>query len=185
MKRRSLLHNPLVMIVIGTLLGLFLGIGWGAGLLLVVSGEPKPFDSPQGAAEFDIEAVVEETYINRIMIDSANDMGGPYSLEAGQLDLKAGGIGDFTVKVKIGPLSPVVRGRVGFQPNESGSSIEVVLLDVQVGELQLASVLPNGLMDGANRDIERLMVDKIGAHGLKVIGLQTDENQLRLQFGRE
>jgi hypothetical protein len=185
MKSRRLLLSPLVMVAAGLLLGLCLGVGLGAGLLLMVSGEPRAFDAPPVAADYAIEAVVEEAYINRIMVDSASGMSDVYALTAGELDLRPGGVGDFRVRIEIGPLRPVVLGRVGFRPSANGNSIEVVLLDVRVGQLQLVRLLPEGILKGANADIERLLMDRIGAHGLKVIGLHTDEATLRLQFGRE
>jgi hypothetical protein len=185
MKRDSLFFNPWVMIAAGLCFGLFFGVALGAGFLLMVSGEPKAFDAPPTAADYDIEAVVEEAYINRILVDSAGGMSDLYSITAGRLDLRPGGVGDFRVRIEIGPLRPIVRGRVGFRPTSRGNSIEVVLLDVQVGRLHLASLLPQSLLNGANADIERLLVDRIGAHGLKIIGLRTDEATLRLQFGRE
>lgn len=185
MKGRGLLSNPLVMAVIGLGVGAFLGLGLGAGLLLAVSGEAKSFETPPVAERYDIQAVVEETYINRILVENASGMTGGFTITAGELDLKPGGVGDFKVQVEVGPMSPVVQGRVGFRPNDDGSSLEVVLLSVEFGELQLASLLPGSLLDGANVDIQRLIVDKIGAYGLKVIGLESDETTLKLQFGRE
>jgi hypothetical protein len=185
MKRDRLLFSPWVMMAAGLLLGFFLAVALGAGLLLTMSGEPRHFDGPPTSDDYAIEAVVEEAYINRIFVDTAGGTSDLYALTAGHLDLKPGGVGEFRVRIEIGPLKPVVNGRVGFRPTQNGNSIEVVLLDVRIGRLQLVSLLPDGILKGANADIERLMVDKIGAHGLKVTGLRTDDTTLRLQFGRE
>jgi hypothetical protein len=183
--KRGMMFSPLVIALAGLLFGCVLGAGLAAGLLLIVSGEPRAFTPPPVVTEYAIEAAVEEAYINRILVESANDMSSYVSLAAGRIDLKPGSIGDFRVQLEAGPLRPVVEGRVGFQPTRNGSSIEVVLLDVRIGRLQLASVLPSGLLDATNRDIERLIVGRIGAHGLKIMSVGSDEDTLRLQFGPE
>ena len=158
MKLRGILCNPLVMMIAGLVFGCFLGLALGAGGLLIVSGETRAFEAPPIAADYAIEAIVEEVYINRIMVDSANDMSGLVSLAAGRLDLKPGSTGDFRVQLEIGPLRPVVLGRVGLRPTANGNSIEDVLLDVQLCRLQVASALPRGNLDGTNAEIERLVV---------------------------
>ena len=185
MKRGSLFSSPWVMVAVGVLFGLFLGVALGAVLLLTMSGEPRAFDAPPNADDYAIEVVVEEAYINRILVDTAGGTSDFYSLTAGHLELKPGGVGDFRVRIEIGPLKPVVKGQVGFRPTQTGSSIEVVLLDLRMGRLQLVRLVPEGLLNGANADIEQLMGEKIGAHGLRVTGLRTDDATLRLQFGRE
>lgn len=185
MKRNGGHVSTLATVLLGLVFGLVLGAGLGAGLLRMISGEPRAFETPPVATEYAIEAVVEEAYINRILVDSANSMSGYALLANGHIDLVADGIGNYRVELQLGPLRPVVEGRVGFRPTHDGDSIELVLLDARMGRLQLVSVLPSAILDRANASIDQLIVDRLGAHGLKVIGLQSGEDTLRLQFGRQ
>lgn len=182
-----IVRNPLVMAVLGLLVGFFGGLAIGAALLLLLDAGPAemPASAAGTAPTADIEAVVDEAYINRIMVESANDMSGPVSLAAGRMDLRAGGVADFAVALEIGPLSPVFEGVVGFRATDDGSSIEVLLLDVQFGRLRLNRLVPKGVLNDINADIKRMLVDKIGSQGLSVLEVRTDDDTLRLYLGRE
>ena len=182
---KNLLRNPLVIVLAGCLLGLFCGGSAGAVMLLSLDSEPAELTPAVPSTTYDIEAVVEEDYINRIMVESANEMSGPVSLMAGHMDLRPGALADFAVKLKVGPLQPVFEGTVGFRATDDGSSIEVLLLDVQMGRLRLNKLVPKGALDSINADIKRLLVDKIGSQGLQVLDVQTDDQTLRLHFARD
>lgn len=181
----GLFRNRWLMALGGGLVGLFLGVALAAALLLMFSGEPDPLPPVSPAEVYDIEAVVEEHYINRIMVQSANEMSGPVSLSAGAMDIRPGGVADFVVTLDAGPLQPVFEGTVGFRATEDGSSIEVLLLDARLGRLQLNRLVPEGVLDQVNEDIKRLLVDKIGSQGLYVLDVQSDETALRLHLGRQ
>jgi hypothetical protein len=177
------LRNPGVMVVIGIVGGLFAGLLLGTGLLMILDSEPDSFSQSPGS-EYDILAIVEEDYINRIMVESANEMSGPVSLTAGHMDIKPGAVADFAAELEVGPLHPVFEGRVGFRATDDGSSIEVLILDAQLGRLSLNRLIPAGALDSINEDIKRLLVDKIGSQGLSVLYVESDETTLRLGFGR-
>ena len=181
----NLLRNPLVMALVGLLVGLFGGVAGGAGLLLLLDVAPAQLPASPTTAVYDIEAVVEETYINRVMVESANQMAGPVSFSEGHMDLRSGAQADFAVALQLGPLSPVVEGTVGFRATDDGASIEVVLLDARVGRLRLTWLVPGGVLDDVNADIKRLLVDKIGSQGLRVLEVRSDDTTLRLYLGRE
>ncbi|MGC9347864.1 MAG: hypothetical protein ACP5JG_06985 [Anaerolineae bacterium] len=177
------LRNPLVMVAAGVLMGLCLGLILGTGVLLILDADPDRL-APPSISDYDIQAIVEEDYINRIMVESANEMSGPVSLTAGEMDIKPGAVADFDVELEIGPLHPVFEGTVGFRATDDGSSIEVLLLDAQVGRLRLNRLVPDGALDSINEDIKRLLVDKIGSKGLSVLYVESDDTTLRLGFGR-
>jgi hypothetical protein len=177
------LSNPFVMVAGAVVLGLLLGLILGAGALMMLDAEPGRLDPPV-ISDYDIQAIVEEDYINRIMIESANEMSGPVSLTAGEMDIKPGAVADFAVELEIGPLRPVFEGAVGFQATDDGTSVEVLLLDAQVGRLKLNRLVPDGALDSVNEDIKRLLVDRIGSQGLSVLYVDSDETTLRLGFGR-
>ncbi|MGC9467549.1 MAG: hypothetical protein ACP5HS_03070 [Anaerolineae bacterium] len=181
----GLLRNRWFVALVGAVLGFFVGVALAAGVLLLLHGDPESLPGTSPAAVYDIQAVVEERYINRIMVQSANEMAGPVSLSAGKMDIRPGGVADFVVRIDVGPLQPVFEGRVGFRATEDGSSIEVVLLDARFGRLQLNRLVPDGVLDDINADIKRLLVDKIGSQGLYVLDVQSDETTLILHLGRE
>jgi len=181
----NVIRNPWLMALVGILVGVFGGVAVGAGLLLLLDVTPSSLPSSPAAAAYDIEAVVEEDYINRVMVESANEMAGPVSFTEGEMDLRAGAMADFAVALQLGPLSPVVEGSVGFRATDDGSSVEVVLLDAGIGRLRLTRLIPSGALDDVNADIKRLLVDKIGSQGLRVLDVRSDDTTLRLYLGRE
>ncbi len=178
------LRNRLVLTAVGALVGFLLGLVVSIALLLVFRGGALELAEASQPAVYDIEAVVEEDYINRIMVTSANEMSGPVSLTAGRMDLRPGGVADFIAKLKLGPLQPAVEGQVGFRATEDHSSIEVLLLDARLGRLQLNKLVPDTALDPINADIKRLLIDKVGSQGLFVLHVGSDETTLRLYLGR-
>jgi len=180
-----IIRNPFAMALVGILLGLLGGVVLGALVLLLLNSKPAELRPAPSPPTFDVEAVAEEDYINWIMVKSANDMGGPVSLAAGKMDLRPGAVADFAVVPEFGPLKPVVEGTVCFVPSEDGSSIEVRLLDVNLGRLHLNRLVPRGALDGINADIKRLIVDKVGSQGLSVLAVGSDDNTLWIRLGRK
>lgn len=180
-----IIRAPLFMALVGILLGLVVGFVLGVLALLLLDSGPAEMPPAPSATTYDIEAVVEEDYINWIMVQSANDMGGPVLLAAGKMDLRPGAVADFAVVPQLGPFKPVVEGIVGFIPNQDGSSIEVKLLDVSLGRLHLNRLVPSGALDGINADIKRLIVDKVGSVGLSVLAVGSDDDRLWIHLGRE
>ncbi|MGC9520280.1 MAG: hypothetical protein ACP5HG_00175 [Anaerolineae bacterium] len=181
----TLLHKWFILASVGALLGLLAGLVVGIGLLFVFGGGASELAVASQPAAYDIEAVVEEDYVNRIMVVSANEMTGSVSLMAGRMDLRPGGVADFIVKVRLGPLRPTLEGRVGFRATEDHTSIEVLLLDARLGRLQLNKFVPESALDPINADIKRLLVDKVGSQGLLVLHVESDETTLRLYLGRD
>jgi len=180
-----IIRNPFAMALVGILLGLFGGVVLGVLVLLLLNSKPAEMRPASSLSTFDVEAVVEEDYINWIMVKSANEMGGPVSLAAGNMDLRPGAVADFAVVPELGSIKLVVEGAVGFVPNDDGSIIEVVLLDVNLGRLNLIRLVPREALDGINADIKRLIVDKVGAQGLSVLAVGSDDNALWIHLGRK
>jgi hypothetical protein len=179
------LRNPLLMALVGALAGCLGGVALGAVILLLLNTEPAkmPETSTAAASTVDIEVVAEEYYINRIMVESANDMAGPVSLTAGTMDLRPGAVADFVVALKIGPVKPVIEGTVGFRATDDGSSIEVLLLDARFGRVCLNRLVPASALDDINAEIQRMLVDRVGSQGLSVLEVRSDDSTLRLHLG--
>ncbi len=182
---KRIVRNPLLMALAGVLLGLLGGVVIGAMVLLLLDAEPAEMPASTTASAYDIEVVVEEAYIDRIMVESANDMAGPVSLTAGAMDLQPGSVAAVLAAIKIGPLEPVFEGTVGFRATDDRSSIEVLLLDARFGRLVLNRLIPSGVLDEINADIKRMIVDKVGSQGLSVLEVRSDDNTLRLYLGRD
>jgi hypothetical protein len=181
----NMVRNPLVMALVGLLVGLFGGVAIGAGLLLLLDVAPARAPSTPATIPYDIEAIVEEDYINRIMVEAANEMAGPVSFTEGHLDLRPGAVADFAVALELGPLAPVVEGTVGFRATDDGTSLQVLLLDAKMGYLRLTRLIPGGALDDVNADIKRLLIDKLGSQGLRVLDARSDDTTLRIFLGRE
>ncbi len=178
-------RRPWLMVFFGLLVGGFCGVAGGAIALLLLDAAPAQLPATRPAEAYDIEAVVEEAYIRRVMVQTADEMVGGVSLTGGTIDLRPGGLADFAVGLRVGPLTPVVEGSVGFRATDDGASVEVLLLDARMGRLQLTRLIPNSVLDGVNADIRRLLVEKFGSQGLRVLEVRSDDTTLRLYLGRE
>ena len=91
----------------GVFLGLLAGIvgGW---LLVRVLDTVSTVEPLPPLPDYDMEVIIEETYINRVMLESSN------ALIAGNVDMQSGGAATFAVQLAAGPFKPVVRGEVAF-----------------------------------------------------------------------
>ncbi|MFP4344551.1 MAG: hypothetical protein ACLFU8_07655 [Anaerolineales bacterium] len=178
MIRRFLTH-PLFFALAGGLAGILAGLLLGILGLTLLDTEAKTMESTTLPTTYDIEVVVEEDYINRIMVESAGEIAGGVQLVAGHLDLLPGGTADFQARLRRGPFEPVVEGTLGFRASSTGS-IEVVLLEAQMGRLPLTGLVPKGALDNVNADIEGQIVERVRSADMDLVGVSTDETSLRL-----
>ena len=181
----NVLRRPWLMALFGLVVGGFSGAAAGAFALLLLDAAPAQLPATRPAEVYDIEVVVEEAYIRRVMVQTADEMVGAISLAGGTIDLRAGGVADFAVEIRVGPLTPVIEGSVGFRATDDGTSVEVLLLDAVMGHLRLTGLIPGSVLDGVNADIRQLLADRFGAQGLRVLEVRSDDTTLRLYLGRE
>ena len=157
----------------GLLLALCLGIG-----LLALSGDEGAVPGPSVApAEYDVEAVLEEDYLNRTFMESSATMPQPVPLTAGQLDVRPGGLADFAVQAEVGPLQPIFRGTVSFRATEGGD-LHIELERVAVGRLPVTGFVPDGTLDDVNEDANRQLEERAGSTGLRLVGVTSDDTTL-------
>lgn len=179
--RRSQGKNDwLLGLLIGALAGLLFGCCLGGGML-ALSGSSKartaaPAEPP---ASYDIEVVVEEDYINRIMVTSGSGTASPVPLTAGHLDLRPGGQADFQVQIEVGPLRPVFDGTVEFVVSDAGQ-LEVKLSSVRAGYLPVTAFVPASQTRAINQSIGQMLAERAGPFGLRFAGVTSDETTLRL-----
>ncbi len=165
-----------LLVLIGVLAGVFVGLA--AGWLLVsalektVAAEPLPALPP-----YDIEVVVEESYVNRMMLGSSS------ALSGGNVDLQPGGVATFAVQLAAGPFKPVVHGEVAFRVADGGRMV-VHLLRVKMGRLSLLRLVPGSMMDDINTQVNAQLVDRVGSKGLEVVAVATDDTSLRLYLAQ-
>jgi len=152
------------------LLSFCLGIG-----LLTLSGASSqaPAASPP-PPDYDIEAIVEEDYINRTFLDSATRIPQPLPLLAGHLDVHTGGQADFAVKTDAGFMQPVFRGVIALRATETGE-LDVELLQVRAGPIPVTAFVPDDLLDAIDEDVNRLLAERTGAADVRLIGVTSDE----------
>jgi hypothetical protein len=161
--------------ILGLLLTVCLGIG---GLLLLEDGGTATVPPAAPPPTYDIEAVIEEDYVNRTMLETTGDIPTPFPVLAGHMDVQPGGFGDFVVQVQIGPLRPIVRGTVALRATEAGQ-LQVTLTQVQMGALPVTSLVPAGTLDPVNESINRQLTERTGAADVRLIGVASDETTLR------
>jgi hypothetical protein len=162
----------------GALVGLMFGCCLGGGLLLL-SGpeEAPPLAASQPPAVYDLEVVVEEDYINRVMVETSAGMGPGVPLEAGHLDIRPGGLADFVVQIGAGPLHPVFDGTLKFSATAAGQ-IELSIASVRAGYLPVTAFVPPGATAEINRSINLLFAERAGPFDLRVAGVTSDDSTL-------
>jgi len=162
-------------------------VGGGLGILLVCCLGIAAVMSFQGSAAepepvapgvYDIEAVIEEDYINRSMETNTSGLPSPVPVIAAHLDVRPGGRGDFVAKVKLGPFEPTIQGTVVMRSTPDGQ-LEVELADVRLGYLPITMFIPSGPIDEMNVAINQMMAERMGPMQARVVGVGGDETTLR------
>ena len=166
--------------VLGCLLGGILGMLLSCCLavaLLLLPGDDVPISGSSPPAEYDIEAIIEEDYVNRTFLESAASLPQPVPLTGGSLDVHPGGRAVFAVQSEIGPLHPVFEGSVVLRATEAGE-LEVVLSEVRVGRLPVTMFVPDHLLDDVNRDVNRQLKERTGSTDVRLVAVTSDETTL-------
>ncbi len=163
--------------LLGAILGMLLTCLLALGVL-ALTGDDTPVSGPPPPSVYDIEAIVQEDYINRTFLESTASLPQPVPLTAGHLDVRPGANADFAVQSQLGPLQPVFRGSVSFRATESGD-LRITLTEVRVGHLPVTMFVPSGLLEEINQDVNRQLNERTGATDVRLIGVTSDENTLR------
>jgi len=170
--------------LLGGVVGMLFSCCLGVAVLMLAENASKsaPPSSPgvQPGA-YDIEAIVEEDYINRTMLESASGIPSPVPVVAGHLDLRPGGLADFAVQVEIGPFHPVIQGTLTLRATEAGE-MEIGLVDARMGYIPVTPFVPADQFVAVNRSVNQQLATRAAATGsvLQVVGVTTDETTLRL-----
>lgn len=164
-KRALLMLGGMMMGLLGGILG-----GWLLLNVLETSAQPEPLPA---LPAYDIEVVVEEAYINRVMLE------GNRALVGGNIDLRGDGVASFAVQLAAGPLRPMVQGNIAFRTDGAGG-LAVQLLRVKMGRLSLLRLVPRGVINDMNAVINETLVGRVGSKGLEVVAVGSDERSLRL-----
>jgi len=180
-KRRSptstLPSNQTLGCLLGGVFGLLLALCLGIGLLALNQDDGAPPEAPSAPTAYDVEAVIEEDYLNRTFMESTATMPQPVPLTAGHLDIRPGGLADFGVQAEVGPLKPVFRGTVSFRATEEGE-LRITLDRVAVGRLPVTGFVPAGTLDDVNEDANRQLEERAGSTGLRLVGVTSDDTTL-------
>ncbi len=161
----------------GVFLGLLLGVA-GSWFLVNMLEKTAVVEPLPALPAYDIEVIIEETYINRVMLEANNSI-----VAAGNVDVKPGGTATFVVQLAVGPLKPIVRGDVAFRSDGSGG-MAVHLLHVKMGRLSLLRLVPRSVTDDINDLVNDELVGRVGSKGLEVVGVASDDASLRLYLGQ-
>jgi len=163
--------------LLGGLFGLLLALCLGIGVLALDAGEGTPPEPPSAPTAYDVEAVIEEDYMNRTFMESTATMPQPVPLTAGHLDVRLGGLADFAVQAQVGPFKPIFRGTVSFRATDGGD-LQVALERVEVGRLPVTRLVPAGTLDDVNEDVNRQLKERAGSTGLRLVGVTSDDTTL-------
>jgi hypothetical protein len=134
--------------------------------------------------EYDIEVIVEEHYINRLLAEGTAGSQVPDFLAAGHVDVRSGGLIDFAVQLTVGPLRPLIRGTVALHVTEVGQ-LEVMLRKLEAGRLSLAPLVPDGPLASANEEINEQLIERTTDMGVRLLGVTSDETTLHLYLVSE
>lgn len=165
--------------LLGGIVGMLLTLCVGIAMVALSPAQDAPPEGPPAPASYDVEAVIEEDYINRTFLEAAATMPQPVPLTEGNLDLRPGGRGDFAVRAEVGPLRPVIRGTVLFRATADGD-LQVILHAVRVGRLPVTGLVPEGVLEDVNEDVNRQLEERAGGAGLRLVGVTSDDTTLRI-----
>jgi hypothetical protein len=163
--------------LLGSIVGMLFSCCAVMGLLMVSGAPPKATTAPPPPSAYDIEAIIEEDYVNRTFLESASSIPQPLPLIAGELDIHPGGQADFAVRADAGPVQPVFRGTIALRATESGG-LDVALVQVRAGHIPLTVFVPGDLLDAIDQDVNRQLEERTGATDVQLIGVTSDETSL-------
>jgi hypothetical protein len=149
----------------------------GIGVLLLSGAPPEAAPASPPPSAYDVEAIIEEDYINRTFLRSAASIPQPLPLIAGHLDIHSGGQADFAVQADAGPVQPVFRGTIALRATEAGD-LDVTLVQVRAGYIPLTKFVPNDILDAINEDVNRQLAERTGATEVRLVGVTSDETTL-------
>lgn len=165
--------------LLGAVLGILFSCCLGVVALsfLDTGSDVTPNTSPP--AEYDVEAIVEEYYINDVFTQGGAGSQIPEFVSAGYVDVRPGGLIDFAVELAVGPLHPLFRGTVALEVTEAGE-LRVTLTELEVGRLSVASLVPDRVLDSLNEQVNRELVERTTAMGVRLLDVTSDETSLHL-----
>jgi hypothetical protein len=172
--------DRLLSLLIGVFAGILLSCCLGGGTLMLAqsSGSPATTTAAQPPANYDIEIIVEEDYINRTMVENASNAASSLPLAAGHLDIRPGGLADFTAQIEAGPLRPVFDGTLEFRTTDAGQ-LDIRFASVRAGYLPVTAFVPASQADAINLSINKMFAERAGPLNLRVAGVTSDETTLR------
>jgi hypothetical protein len=170
--------DRLLIVLVGALVGMLATCCSGVAVLLLLGVTPAATPAAPPPA-YDVEAIVEEAYINRSMQESAITIPSPLPMVAGQLDILPGGQAHFVSQMEVGPLRPVFEGTIRLQPSPAGG-LEVEFLSVQVGYLPVTPLVPTSQIAAINLAINQMVQERAGPIDLQVVGVTSDETTLHI-----
>jgi hypothetical protein len=165
--------------VLGCVFGILFSCCLGVAVLSLLDTAPAvtPVTSPP--TEYDIEAIVEERYINDLLAEDTAGSQVPEFLVAGRVDVRPGGLIDFAVQLAAGPFRPLLHGTVALHVTEAGQ-LEVGLKALEAGRLSLATIVPDRLLARVNEEINEQLTERTTTLGVRLLGITSDETTLHV-----
>jgi hypothetical protein len=158
-------------------MGMLLGCCLGIAVLTASEVSPETITPAPPPSAYDIEAIIEEDYVNRTLVQRAPSLPQPLRLIAGHLDIHPGGAADFAARVDLGPVQPVFRGSIALAPTDTGE-LDVTLSQVRMGHIPVTMFVPGSLLEAVDQDINSQLTEHTGAAGVRLIGVTSDESSL-------
>jgi hypothetical protein len=147
-----------------------------AALFLLESTPTVPSSEPP--VGYEIEAIVEEDYINRALLQSTAGLPIPVPFVAGHLDIQPGGQADFVQQVELGPVRPAFHGTVALRATPAGE-LEIILIEVRAGYVPVTPFVPPDLLTAVHQSINQQLTERLGTTGVQLVGVSSDETTLR------
>jgi hypothetical protein len=164
--------NRLLGCLLGGVMGMLFTCCLGIAALFLLESPPT-VPASQPPAEYEIEAIIEEDYINRAMLESVAGLPTPVPLVAGHLDIHPGGPADFAQQIELGPVRTVA-----LRATPAGE-LEVILIEVRAGYVPVTTFVPSDLLAAVNQSINQQLTNRLGTTGVQLVGVASDETTLR------
>lgn len=176
------MSDKTLVMVIGLLAGMLVGCMGGA--VLIAAGSPSPV-APVAAPPFApgqamIEADIAEQYLNRTFLQNAAAYPSPWPVQNGQLDVLPGNRLRFIAQVKS-PLGVLmISGTITMIAHDG--ELQMRIAEVRLGQLPvtgLIRIFQPGLENQINAQANRQLRERTALAKVKLIGVTSDETQLR------
>ncbi len=174
------MNDKTLVALIGLIAGMLICCCSG-GVLMAASSSSSAANVTPFTGSATIEADVNEQYLNRTFMQNVAGFSSPMPLQGGQLDITPGNRMRFVVQVQSPLGEMTVNGLVTLAVQDGQLVIHIA--DVRLGQLPVTALMQMfapGLEVQINEQANKQLQDRTALANVKLVGVSTDDTQLRV-----